>query len=217
MTADNECGEGTPELPACTATLFLDYDGVLHPEYCPPHRFFEALPGLVSVLQGRPWVEWVVSSNWRYERRLPASGQSVVPDRRLLTLQAMKAQLQERYLSRSASAFSTPSQTRLDQPADQLAPLAPVDVCVFDRLVGITPLMPDLSRLPQRVLAYEREAQCLAWLRAWRPLRIHWLAVDDRPWLFSPFCPQLFQTNGAEGLQPAQLLALAERLDAMKS
>lgn len=88
---------------------------------------------------------------------------------------------------------------------------------MFDRLVGITPLMPDLSRLPQRVLAYEREAQCLAWLRAWRPLRMHWLAVDDRPWLFSPFCPQLFQTNGAEGLQPAQLLALAERLDAMKS
>jgi hypothetical protein len=67
---------------------------------------------------------------------------------------------------------------------------------VAQRVVGINPLMPDRGHLPDRVLAYELEAQCLAWLRARRPSRLHWLALDDRSWLILPFCLQLFLTDG---------------------
>lgn len=34
--------------------------------------------------------------------------------------------------------------------------------------------------------------------------------------LFSPFCPQLFETDGTQGLLPEQLPGLAARLDAMR-
>ena len=33
-----ESGIGMPEPSAATATLFLDFDGVIHPEYCHPSR-----------------------------------------------------------------------------------------------------------------------------------------------------------------------------------
>jgi hypothetical protein len=87
---------------------------------------------------------------------------------------------------------------------------------VAQQVVGINPLMPDRNQLPDRVLAYEREAQCLAWLRTWRPSRIHWLALDDRSWLFSPFCLQLFLTDGTQGLLVEQLGDLGDRLDGMR-
>ena len=177
-----EWGIGMPESPAATATLFLDFDGVLHPEHGHPSRFFEALPLLATVLLPRPWVEVVVSSNWRYER---ADG-------------------------------SATSVWRL-KPMEKANEWLQAEPLLCQRVVGINPLMPDRSQLPDRVLAYEREAQCLAWQRAWRPSRLHWLALDDRSWLFSPFCPQLFETDGTQGLLPEQLPALAARLDAMRN
>ena len=181
----------TPTIPA-TATLFLDFDGVLHPEYCQPSRFFESLPLLAMVLQDRPWVELVVSSNWRYER---VDGS----------------------MSGSSTGTSTefPTEWRL-KPWEVVLDWLQSEPVVAQRVVGINPLMPDRSQLPDRVLAYEREAQCLAWLRAWRPSRIHWLALDDRSWLFSPFCPQLFQTDGTRGLLAEQLGDLCDRLDGMR-
>jgi len=69
FTTELASGVGRPECsPGTTVTLFIDFDGVLHPEYGPSSRFFESLPLLALVLQDRPWVELVVSSNWRYER-----------------------------------------------------------------------------------------------------------------------------------------------------
>lgn len=195
-----ESGIGVPEPPAATATLFLDFDGVLHPEYCYPGRFFEALPRLATVLHARPWVEVVVSSNWRYER-VDASATGITG------------------ITGTTEASDTTGPTtgwRL-RPMEKVQDWLQAEPLVAQRVVGINPLMPDRAQLPDRVLAYEREAQCLAWLRAWRPSRLHWLALDDRSWLFSPFCPQLFETDGTQGLLPEQLPALAARLDAMRA
>lgn len=53
-------------------TLFLDFDGVLHPEPCFRREFFCHLPLLEQVLRDFPRVELVISSAWRlvykYER-----------------------------------------------------------------------------------------------------------------------------------------------------
>lgn len=192
-----EWGIGMPEPAAATATLFLDFDGVLHPEYGHPSRFFEALPLLATVLLPRPWVEVVVSSNWRYERAdVSANGSTTLPATTVTT--------------------SVTSVWRL-KPMEKVHEWLQAEPLLCQQVVGINPLMPDRSQLPDRVLAYEREAQCLAWLRAWRPSRLHWLALDDRSWLFSPFCRQLFETDSTQGLLPDQLPALAARLDAMRA
>lgn len=51
--------------------LFLDFDGVLHPDPCyDPEQYFVCLPRLESVLSDFPNVEVVVSSTWRETRTL---------------------------------------------------------------------------------------------------------------------------------------------------
>lgn len=50
--------------------LFLDFDGVLHPNMAAPHQRFSRLPLLVQTLQGCE-VEIVISSSWRFEWSLP--------------------------------------------------------------------------------------------------------------------------------------------------
>jgi hypothetical protein len=49
--------------------LFLDFDGVLHPDPCfDPLRLFEQLPRLEAVLAEFPETEIVLSTNWRSQR-----------------------------------------------------------------------------------------------------------------------------------------------------
>lgn len=51
--------------------LFLDFDGVLHPDPCwSEDRHFEKLPALENVLRDFPKIEIVVSSTWRHKRSL---------------------------------------------------------------------------------------------------------------------------------------------------
>jgi hypothetical protein len=45
--------------------LFLDFDGVLHPDPAQPDQRFRSLPRLISVLRDHPDVEIVISSMWR--------------------------------------------------------------------------------------------------------------------------------------------------------
>lgn len=46
--------------------LFLDFDGVLHPDPCTdPQRLFERAPVLAPVLQAFPEVSIVLSTSWR--------------------------------------------------------------------------------------------------------------------------------------------------------
>lgn len=51
--------------------LFLDFDGVLHPDPCyDEQRFFCCLPKLENVLRDFPKVQVVISSTWREKRSL---------------------------------------------------------------------------------------------------------------------------------------------------
>jgi hypothetical protein len=53
---------GTVQVP----TLFLDFDGVLHPNLAAPHQRFGRLPLLVEAID-QSSVEIVISSSWRFE------------------------------------------------------------------------------------------------------------------------------------------------------
>jgi hypothetical protein len=50
--------------------LFLDFDGVLHPDPPQPDQKFRSLPRLVSILRYHPQVEIVISSMWREQLTL---------------------------------------------------------------------------------------------------------------------------------------------------
>jgi hypothetical protein len=52
--------------------LFLDFDGVLHPEPCTADELFLRLPLLQDVLLCHPAVQVVISSSWRLSHPLPA-------------------------------------------------------------------------------------------------------------------------------------------------
>jgi len=51
--------------PLGSLTLFLDFDGVTHPDRARPERQFEALPLIEKVLRDHPEVEVVLSTSWR--------------------------------------------------------------------------------------------------------------------------------------------------------
>ncbi|MFC7411780.1 HAD domain-containing protein [Hydrogenophaga atypica] len=48
-------------------TLFLDFDGVLHPEFCHQSKHFSCLPLLEAVLRQVPACDVVVTSTWRHQ------------------------------------------------------------------------------------------------------------------------------------------------------
>ena len=143
--------------------LFLDIDGVLHPEFSHESRHFCCLPVLEGVVRQVQDCELVISSTWR--------------------LHAPLTHLRERFSSDVAA-----------------------------RVVGVTSRHGDLANIPETLISYEREAECQAWLRAEGRAHMPWLAIDDRPWLFRPFCPSLFLVAGRTGLTPAMGQQLLCRL-----
>jgi hypothetical protein len=50
--------------------LFLEFDGVMHPEFCHDSEHFMHRDGFEAVMRVAPWVELVISSTWRYKRSL---------------------------------------------------------------------------------------------------------------------------------------------------
>lgn len=61
-------------------TLFLDFDGVLHPEFCKPSEYFKCLPCLEAAVRCVPSCEIVISSTWRITHPLPTLLQAFSPD-----------------------------------------------------------------------------------------------------------------------------------------
>lgn len=49
--------------------LFLDFDGVLHPEHCHESKHFCCLPVLEDALRQAPEWQVVISSTWRLQSR----------------------------------------------------------------------------------------------------------------------------------------------------
>lgn len=122
--------------------LFLDFDGVLHPEPCyEKDRLFCCLPRLENSLIDFPFVDIVISSTWRETLTLP-----------------------------ELRALFSPS--------------------FAGRIIGVTPSWEDHQDLLENI-GYQWQAEIEAWLRVsgepWRP----WVAIDDKPYLFKPFLPNL--------------------------
>lgn len=131
--------------------LFLDYDGVLHPDPCnDAQRLFQHAPRLAHVLADFPEVCVVLSTSWRALRTI-----------------------------------------------DELVSRLPADLAA--RVVGTTPHIVDFQ-VPAHLLPYPRHAECLQWLLERGQADRDWLALDDRPYWFKPYCEQLIACNGGTGL-----------------
>lgn len=83
---------------------------------------------------------------------------------------------------------------------------------VSQRIIGVTPRYSDLDDIQESLVAYERDAECVAWLRQNGRSGQNWLALDDRSWLFRPFNPHVFLVNGKVGLDVSAATSLLTRL-----
>ena len=143
--------------------LFLDFDGVLHPDPCyDASRLFENAPRLAHTLRGFPRVTLVLSTSWR--------------------------------------------QTR---PYEQLVAMLPAPL--RQRVIGATPNFSDCS--PSAALVpYRRQAECLHWMRQNRLQDEAWLALDDRPNWFAPYCENLIACHPQTGFDAAARARLRSTL-----
>ena len=60
--------------------LFLDFDGVTHPDPCRKDEYFGRLPLIESVLRKQISVNVVISSSWRYDHQMPELKAYFSPD-----------------------------------------------------------------------------------------------------------------------------------------
>lgn len=79
------------------------------------------------------------------------------------------------------------------------------------RIIGVTPRWTEIQD-NATYGAYVRQAEIEAWLRTASRTWEQWLAVDDQPHWFRPFCKNLLVTNGATGLTKSDCEVLAQRL-----
>jgi hypothetical protein len=145
-------------------TIFLDFDGVLHPEHCHESRHFCCLPVFEQVLRRTPGWEVVIASTWRFQFPLDDLRARFSPD-------------------------------------------------LVHRIVGVTAKFSQLENVPESLQAFEREAECIAWLRANERVVFPWLAIDDRSWLYRPFNSFLFLVDGKTGMTAANAEELIWRLN----
>lgn len=75
----------------------------------------------------------------------------------------------------------------------------------------------DLKRLPDHLYAFQRHTECVAWMRKHHDTPDAWLALDDRAYIFYPFCPNLIECNARMGLTVQTLDVLATRLASMQN
>ena len=154
--------------------VFLDFDGVLHPETLRSGTtLLSRLPLVEHVLREYPSVEVVISSAWRL-----------------------------RYADTSLAVAAL----RIHFAPD----IAP-------RVVGVTVDHKTLDERdsPDGLSSFTRHWECEAWMRAHRPAGTRWMALDDRAYLFRPFCNNLMAldkdeafTAAHQGLFRAYLAAL---------
>jgi hypothetical protein len=130
--------------------LFLDFDGVLHPDPCPSRRrLFEHANRLARVVEEYPEVAVVLSTSWRINHSF----------------------------------------------VDLLLPLPRT---LRSRVLGITPRFGDFTPA-SRLVPYRRHAECEQWLRQHQLSDAPWLALDDRPGWFAPYCDNLIECDPTRG------------------
>ena len=134
--------------------VFLDFDGVLHPDPClDATRLFENAPRLQLALCDFPQVVLVLSTAWRHSGTY-----------------------------------------------EQLLVLLPEGL--RQRVIGVTP---NFSEFPATaaLIPYRRQAECLHWMWLNRMQDEAWLALDDRPSDFTPYCENLIACDPQSGFDAA--------------
>jgi len=139
--------------------VFLDFDGVLHPDPCTERRrLFENAHRLVDSIAPFAEVGLVLSTAWRTTRPF----------------------------------------------AELLQTLPPA---LSDRVIDRTPLFGDFKPRTNLV-PYRRHAECIQWLSQNHLQDGAWLALDDRPDDFAPYCDNLIVCHpqvGFDGQVEARL------------
>jgi hypothetical protein len=85
---------------------------------------------------------------------------------------------------------------RTVKPFDELLELLPADL--RERIVDITPRFGDFEA-HARLSPYRRQAECVQWLHQNRLQDEAWLALDDRPDGFAPYCENLIECHPETG------------------
>lgn len=144
--------------------LFLDFDGVLHPDPCYDRRhLFRHAPALSEVLQRYEEVKVVLSTQWRTV-----------------------------------------------YPLEKIA--ASLPITLRDRIVGINPIFGEIDA-PAAWIPYPRQAECLHWLKENASPETEWVAIDDRPGWFEPYCERLIVCHPRIGLDEQALGQLDSRFN----
>ena len=83
---------------------------------------------------------------------------------------------------------------------EQLIELLPVPL--RQRAIGVTPNFSDFASTAALV-PYRRQAECMYWMRQNRVQDEPWIALDDRPSEFTPYCENLIACNPQSGFDDA--------------
>lgn len=129
--------------------LFLDFDGVLHPDPCLDEQLFQNVPRLAQAVVEFPEASIVLSTSWRTFLGL-----------------------------------------------EQL--VRPLDGELRRRVIGVTPRFADFSA-PRALVPYRRQAECVQWLKENGMDDAAWIALDDRPSWFEPYCDNLIVCDALVG------------------
>ncbi|HEX4585044.1 MAG TPA: HAD domain-containing protein [Burkholderiaceae bacterium] len=144
--------------------VFLDFDGVLHPDPCPEaSRLFENAPRLAVALDDFPQVALVLSTAWR---------QGATYEQLLMLLPPL----------------------------------------LRERVIGVTPNFADFAA-EASLVPYQRQAECLHWMRQSGLQHDDWIALDDRPSGFTPYCENLIGCNPKYGFDASVSARLRSALE----
>lgn len=99
---------------------------------------------------------------------------------------------------------------RLQHPLVQLRTKFSKDI--QHRVVGATDAACKLPEWPSRLNAYPRHKEAHHWMLNNRDASDRWLAIDDRPYLFRPFCDVVVECDSKRGADEPVLLLLKSRL-----
>ena len=80
------------------------------------------------------------------------------------------------------------------------------------RVVDVTPSRPSRHDLPVELYNYDRHLEVFHWLRMYREPYDKWVALEDQPWRYQPFCPNVMLIDPTTGFTDADASKLTAYL-----
>lgn len=124
----------------------------------------------------------------------------IVPGQELAHLPTLEAILREF----PAVKIVISSNWRVKQGFTELQAIFSADIA--HRVLGVTPILTGYASWP-----YTRQSEIVEWLRANELAHSAWIALDDKPHLFRPFCRNLIVCQTQTGLDDGVVKYLRER------